>query len=147
AETVTISGALDAVAITDDAEITFTVGSADPTNGNTTIAATSPVVADGASTSTVTVQLADAQGNLLTASGGTVTLSSTGSAVVSGVTDNNDGTYTATVTNVVAETVTISGALDAVAITDDAEITFTVGSADPTNGNTTIAATSPVVAD
>ncbi|MEQ6117978.1 gliding motility-associated C-terminal domain-containing protein, partial [Reichenbachiella sp. MALMAid0571] len=45
-----------------------------------------------------------------------------------GVTDNNDGTYTATVTNVVAETVTISGALDAVAITDDAEITFTVGS-------------------
>ncbi|MEQ6119680.1 invasin domain 3-containing protein, partial [Reichenbachiella sp. MALMAid0571] len=52
-------------------QVVFTPGSADPTNGNTTIAATSPVVADGASTSTVTVQLADAQGNLLTASGGT----------------------------------------------------------------------------
>ena len=98
---------------------------ADPTNGNTTLAATpTSVVADGATTSSVTVTLADANSNLLSASGGTVVLSATGSAVISAVTDNADGTYTATITNTVAESITISGTLDAAAITDTAAITF-----------------------
>ena len=70
------------------------------------------------------MRLADATGNLLSASDGTVVLSSTGSAVISAVTDNNNGTYTATVTNTVAESVTISGTLDGAAITDTAAITF-----------------------
>ena len=104
AESVTISGTLDGAAITDTATVTFTVGTADPTNGNTTlVAAPTSVVADGSTTSSVTVTLADASGNLLTASGGTVALSSTGSATIGAVTDNGDGTYTATVTNTVAE--------------------------------------------
>ena len=121
----TISGTLDGAAITDTATITFTVGAADPTNGNTTlVAAPTSVVADGATTSSVTVTLADANGNLLTASGGTVALSSTGSATIGAVTDNGNGTYTATVTNTVAESVTISGTLDGAAITDTATITF-----------------------
>ena len=97
----------------------------DPTNGNTTlVAAPTNVVADGSTTSNVTVTLADASGNLLTASGGTVALSSTGSATIGAVTDNGDGTYTATVTNTVAESVTISGTLDGAAITDTATVTF-----------------------
>ena len=105
--------------------MTFTVGTADPTNGNTTlVAAPTSVVADGSTTSSVTVTLADASGNLLTASGGTVALSSTGSATIGAVTDNGDGTYTATVTNTVAESVTISGTLDGAAITDTATVTF-----------------------
>ena len=133
AESVTISGTLDGAAITDTATVTFTVGTADPTNGNTTlVAAPTSVVADGSTTSSVTVTLADASGNLLTASGGTVALSSTGSATIGAVTDNGDGTYTATVTNTVAESVTISGTLDGAAITDTATVTFTVGTADPT---------------
>ena len=145
----TISGTLDGAAITDTATVTFTVGAADPTNGNTTlVAAPTSVVADGSTTSSVTVTLADASGNLLTASGGTVALSSTGSATIGAVTDNGDGTYTATVTNTVAESVTISGTLDGAAITDTATVTFTVGAADPTNGNTTlVAAPTSVVAD
>ena len=97
----------------------------DPTNGNTTlVAAPTSVVADGSTTSSVTVTLADASGNLLTASGGTVALSSTGSATIGAITDNGDGTYTATVTNTVAESVTISGTLDGAAITDTATVTF-----------------------
>ena len=97
----------------------------DPTNGNTTlVAAPTSVVADGSTTSSVTVTLADASGNLLTASGGTVALSSTGSATIGAVTDNGDGTYTATVTNTIAESVTISGTLDGAAITDTATVTF-----------------------
>uniref|UniRef100_UPI0033056357 Ig-like domain-containing protein n=1 Tax=uncultured Croceitalea sp. TaxID=1798908 RepID=UPI0033056357 len=94
------------------AEVNFVPGVPDPTNTNTTITATSPVTADGIATSTITVQLADTNGNPLTSSGGTVVLSSTGSAIISAVTDNNDGTYTATATNLVAETVTITGTLD-----------------------------------
>ena len=98
---------------------------ADPTNSNTTVvAAPTSVVADGSTTSTVTVTLADANGNLLSASGGTVVLSSTGSATIGAVTDNGNGTYTATVTNTVAESVTISGTLDGANITDTATITF-----------------------
>ena len=97
----------------------------DPTNSNTTlVAAPTSVVANGSTTSSVTVTLADANGNLLTASGGTVALSSTGSATIGAVTDNGNGTYTATVTNTVAESVTISGTLDGAAITDTATITF-----------------------
>ena len=98
---------------------------ADPTNANTTLVASpTSVVANGSTTSSVTVTLADATGNLLSASDGTVVLSSTGSATISAVTDNNNGTYTATVTNTVAESVTISGTLDGAAITDTAAITF-----------------------
>ena len=88
------------------------------------VAAPTSVVADGSTTSTVTVTLADANGNLLSASGGTVVLSSTGSATIGAVTDNGNGTYTATVTNTVAESVTISGTLDGANITDTATITF-----------------------
>lgn len=96
----------------------------DPTNANTTIEATSPVVADGLATSTVTVTLADTKGNRFTTSGGTVVLVAIGSASVSTVTDNGDGTYMATVTNAVAETITVSGTLDGSAITNTADITF-----------------------
>jgi len=116
----------------------------DPTNANTTITTTSPVLADGTATSTVTVIIADTTGKLLTASGGTVALAATGSAVVSSVTDNSDGTYTATVTNTTAETVTISGTLAGTAITNTGDITFEpIPEPDPTNANTTIEATAP----
>ncbi|NNE78589.1 MAG: hypothetical protein HKN31_16115 [Pricia sp.] len=122
----------------------------DPTNSNTTITATSPVVADGTTTSTVSVKLADTNGDLLTSSGGTVALAATGSASVSSVTDNSDGTYSATVTNTTAETVTISGTLGGTAITDTAEITFTevaTADPDPTNANTTIDASAPAIVE
>jgi gliding motility-associated-like protein len=149
AETVTITGQLDGTAIMDDATITFTPDSSNPdlTNVNTTISATGPVVADGMAESIVTVQLSDANDNLLRASGGTVTLSSTGSAIVSAVTDNNDGSYTATVTNMVAETVTITGQLDGNAISDNASIVFIPGVASPDNVNTTIVADNSAIAD
>jgi len=132
AETVTISGTLAGTAITDTAEITFdALPVPDPTNVNTTIEATSSEIIDGTSTSTVTVQLADTDGSLLPFSGGVVALTTTGTATVSAVTDNADGTYTATVTNTVEETITISGTLADVAITDTAEITFNPDDSNP----------------
>ncbi|MDT7829825.1 malectin domain-containing carbohydrate-binding protein [Pricia sp. S334] len=138
AETVTISGALDGKAITDKAEIVFeaaaiVAGDPDPTNENTTLTSTAPTNENGVSTAEVTVQLADADGILLAVSGGTVTLTATGSATLTdaGVVDNEDGTYTAIFENSVQENVTISGALDGVAITSTTDITFNPEDANP----------------
>ncbi|MEO9894719.1 invasin domain 3-containing protein [Aurantibacter sp.] len=120
----------------------------DPTNTNTTIVTTSPVAADGTTTAMITVTIADTEGTKLTASGGTVALSSSGSATVSSVTDNTDGTYSATVTNTVVETVTISGTLGGTAITNTAEVEFTEPPAvDPTNENTIIEATATTIVE
>ncbi|MBU2973939.1 malectin domain-containing carbohydrate-binding protein [Zobellia sp. B3R18] len=104
---------------------------ADPTNENTVIDATAAAHANGISTSTVTVTLADSDGKKLTKSGGTVVLSATGSSTVSEVTDNADGTYTATVSGDVEETITVSGKLDDVAITSTVDITFNPDESNP----------------
>lgn len=132
AETVTISGTLAGTAISDTGSITFDPApEPDPTNENTTIDATAAALVEGTSTSTVTVQIADADGNPYTTSAGTVALATTGSASISEVTDNGDGSYTATVTDISEETVTISGTLDGVAITNTAEITFNPDDSNP----------------
>jgi uncharacterized repeat protein (TIGR01451 family) len=57
------------------------------------------------------VQLKDSTGNALTVSGGTVALSTT-LGTLSAVTNNNDGTYTATLTPPVAGTATVSATLN-----------------------------------
>ena len=100
---------------------------ADPTNFNTTITATSPVVADGIETSTITVQLSDTNGDFLTVSGGLVELTtSSTTADITIVIDNNDGTYTATIRNNTPEIVTISGTINNTTIIDTADIEFTL---------------------
>ncbi|MGD8804102.1 MAG: invasin domain 3-containing protein, partial [Gammaproteobacteria bacterium] len=102
---------------------------------NTTIdAVPASVLADGVASSTITVQAKDTSGNNITSSAGVVLLFTTGSASLSAVTDNNDGTYTATVTNTVAEAVTISGSIAGNTITDTAIVTFTASSAPETLG-------------
>ena len=87
------------------------------------------ITANGSSTSTITVQLKDSNGNDLTASGGVVTLSTTAGSLDSATaTDNDDGTYTGTLTSsTTAETATITGKLDGTNITDDATVDFIVG--------------------
>lgn len=103
----------------------FTVnpGAASPTT--TTISASPSVILnDGFSTSTITVQVKDSEGNNRTTGGATVLLSTTDGAL-SSVTDNGNGTYTAILTSsVVAGTATITGTLNAVAITDNAQVEF-----------------------
>jgi type IV secretory pathway VirB9-like protein len=112
-------GASDLIADYMDADSTPAVSAAD-----TTISVNSASVTAG-TTITITVQAKDANGNNYTVSGGAVTLASTGSGAVSAVTDNGNGTYTATISNPVAETVTISGTIAGNAITDTATVTYT----------------------
>jgi adhesin/invasin len=77
------------------------------------------IAADGTSVSTITVRLRDAAGVPLTASGGSVTLGGSGAGTLSAVTDNLDGTYTATLTAPTAiGSATITASLDGSALTD-----------------------------
>ncbi|MCG8373731.1 MAG: DUF2341 domain-containing protein [Balneolales bacterium] len=104
---------------------TFTVTPGDPSVSTTTISANPTVIFnDGFATSTLTVQTKDSEGNDVTTGGATITLSTT-SGTIGPITDNSDGTYTATLTSsIVAGTATITGTLNGTSITDDAEVDY-----------------------
>ncbi|MGE7114846.1 InlB B-repeat-containing protein [Lysinibacillus sp. NPDC047702] len=88
----------------------------------------STLVADGVSQAIVTVKLKDAQGTDMTTGGESVTISST-QGTVSAVTDNNNGTYTATLTaSTTTGTGTISGTVGGKAIAGTASVQFVPGS-------------------
>ena len=91
---------------------------------STIIASPVRILADGKSTSTITVQLNDVNGNNLSAGGNTVALSAD-AGLLSAVNDNGDGTYTAVLTSSsVVETATITGTLDGLSISDTASVDF-----------------------
>ena len=96
-----------------------------PDPDQTTITADpNEIIADGVSTSLITVQAIDENGVNLTIGGATITLSAT-DGTLSSVTDNNDGTYTATLTSSTDPGfVTISGTVNGNPIIDTAEVTF-----------------------
>lgn len=99
---------------------------------STITASPTSITANGSATSTLTVQLKDASGNNLTASGGTVTIVQTNgpSLTLSAVTDNNNGSYTATVKGSVAGTATFSASLGSSTLTSGSvSVTLTPGAA------------------
>jgi adhesin/invasin len=143
--TVTITGTVNAVAITDTETVTLIPGAADGTTSLITATPTS-MVADGVTTSTITVQVKDAFSNNLTNGGDTVALA-TDLGSLGSVTDNSNGTYTATLASgTTAGTATITGTVNAVAMTNTATVTLTPGVPDPTTSLITAAPTS-IVAD
>jgi len=77
-----------------------------------------PVKSDGIYQANITVQAK----NLMV--GATVVLSTTGSAILSSVTDNGDGIYSATISNTVEETVAISATVNGEPIDDTPTISF-----------------------
>ncbi|WP_286926286.1 InlB B-repeat-containing protein [Lysinibacillus sp. UBA6686] len=91
----------------------------------------SSLVANGVSQAIVTVQLKDAQGNDITTGGEMVTISST-LGIVNAVTDNNNGTYTATLTAPsTTGTGTISGTVGGKMIAGTASVQYVPGLASP----------------
>lgn len=92
---------------------------------NSTIsAASTSIAANGISTTTITIQLKDASNINLTTSGGVVTVN-TSAGTVGTVTDNNDGTYTVTLTSAVAPaSATISYSINGTAANNTAIVTF-----------------------
>ncbi|HKJ44232.1 MAG TPA: invasin domain 3-containing protein [Balneolales bacterium] len=91
----------------------------------------SAIVADGSSSSIITVQLKDSLGNNEITGGQTVTINSTG-GTIGPVTDNGDGTYMATLTSAITlQTVTISVWVNGQSISSgDPTIRFKPGSVD-----------------
>src|SRR5439155_18976189 len=122
----TATDTTDSVTVTQTAPVDFVPGAASLTNSTIT-AAPGWIAADGSSTSTVTVRLKDALSNDLTASGGSVALSTTRGSL-STVTDNGNGTYTATLTSsTVAGTATVSGTLDGSGLAATASVATIAG--------------------
>ncbi|RDH80768.1 MAG: hypothetical protein DIZ80_17230 [endosymbiont of Galathealinum brachiosum] len=121
--TATITGTLNGASITDDATVAFTVGSAVITT-SVISASINSISADGTSTSIITVQLKDANGNVLSSGGDSVLLNTTlGSLGL--VTDQLDGTYRATLTSgTTAGSATITGTLNGNAISNNASVVF-----------------------
>jgi predicted outer membrane repeat protein len=114
---------------------------AGPPSGATTLIDRNPSkIAVGGSTATITVRARDAGGNRLRIGGATVTLQTT-LGTLSDVTDNHDGSYTATLTSgTLAGKATVSGAIDGNAITDTAGVDFAAG---PPAGLTTTISSNP----
>ena len=107
----------------------ITAGSASTLTSTMTASPTS-IVADGGATSTITVRLKDAVGNDLTGSGGTVALARTGTGSLSAVTDNGDGTYTATLTApTTVGGATVTGTLNGSALAATTGVTYVHGPA------------------
>ena len=115
---------------------------ADATNP-TISPAVPPIVADVVSTTTITVQAIDSNGINLTSGGDAVVLTTT-AGTLSPVTDNGNGTYSATLTApTLIGTATITGSMNTAAITDNAIVEFTSGTASPINS--TISSAAPAV--
>lgn len=124
------SGTSSSIVILGTASAATSTISANPTS----------IVANGTSTSVITVQAKDSNGSNLVSGGATVTLA-TNRGTISGVTDNNNGTYTASLTSSTsAGTATITGTMNGTAMTSNASVTFTPGSA------TTLVVTAPSTA-
>jgi|GEM_PF-3694239 len=87
----------------------------------------SQLVADGESQTSVTVRLKDAQGNARTSGGEAVAMSST-RGTIGAVTDNHDGTYTATLTaDTTLGTAIVSASVNGSPLTSTAAVQFIAG--------------------
>ena len=95
--TATVSGTINSKEMTNTASIVFRCGPASPATSKIT-ASPDTLLADGTSTSIITVQLKDAYGNNITTGGNIVTLATT-SGILSSVTDNRNGSFSAVLTS------------------------------------------------
>src|SRR6056297_462944 len=126
AETVTVTVTADGVELTDQPQIVFEEPQQPVDAVLSSVTATTPHLADGEDQSLVTVALQDANGNPIDRfAPGDLFIEVSGSAVNTGA-DNtgNPGEFAFTVTNTVAETVTVSITVDDVLLTDQPEIVF-----------------------
>jgi uncharacterized protein with beta-barrel porin domain/methionine-rich copper-binding protein CopC len=131
--------------------MTIMVGYDEGADATTSIVSASPtsVHANGTSSSTITVQVKDGFGNNFRNGGDTVTLSTT-LGTLSSVSDNSNGTYTATLTSSSEGTATISATLNSVAVTDTATVLFTnppptLSSSTPSDNATGVSTTANIV--
>ena len=113
-------------------DVSVTVAQAFSPARSTITPTAASIVANGTSTTTITVQLKDANDNNLTFGGATVvpSVSPAGIGSLGPVTDAGNGRYTATLTSsTTAGTATISATANAIAIANNAIVAMTAGPA------------------
>ena len=124
--TASITGTLGGTAIGTPTSVAFVPGAANAAHSVIT-AASGSLTANGTSTTSVTLRLKDANDNDLTAGSGTIALT-TDAGSVGTVTNNGDGTFSATFTApAVAGTAHITGTLNGTAIGNPATVTLAPG--------------------
>lgn len=138
----TVRASIGGNTLTGTATVQFVAGSLSTETG--IIAATDfSLIADGTSQTAVTVKLRDAHGNELTAGGAVVLITST-LGTVSTVTDNHNGTYTATLTApTTVGTTKISASVDGNALASTVTVQFVPG--EVSSSHSTITASDLVV--
>ena len=115
--------------ITGSDTVTVNPGAASLTTSTVGSAPTS-ILANGSSTSTITLQLKDAFGNNLTAGDGATYVFSTDRGSIGSATNNGNGTYSTTLTSSTsAGTATVSATRNAAAFSNSTSVTFTPGAA------------------
>ena len=127
AETVTVSAFINAQLIAATAPIDFVAGGV--SGVTSTVDATTPVVANGVATSTITVTARDAQGNPVSGQVVTLALLPTANAVLTqpgGVT-NGLGQVTGTLTSTVPGPRTITAVIGVTPLIDNAVVNFNSG--------------------
>ena len=143
AGTATLGFSINGTTATATTTVAFTAAviSADPTKSTITANPTS-IIANGTSTSTITVQLKDSSNANLTTSGGTVVVTTT-AGTLGTVTDNGNGTYTVTLTSsATAGTATLGFSINGTTATATTTVTFTAASLD-SDGDTIPDTTDP----
>jgi len=133
---VVVTAYIDAVAITNTTTVAFT---AIPASATTSTMSSSPtsILANGISTTIITIQGIDIFGaDLIT--GGSVIVLSTNQGSISAVTDNGTGTYSATLTSpTLTGIATITGTLDGSPMANTTDVTFFAGIATASNSTIT----------
>ena len=105
------------------------------------------ITADGDSTSTITVQARDSDGNNINTGGDNVIIETDAGTLLGSVVDNGDGTYTQQLQSSTAvETATVTGTIYGFDIEGSAIVNFTAGNADA-QGSSISAADSQLPAD
>lgn len=136
----TVSGTINGFDIDDSSTVSFVAGDANA-GGSTVSAADSQLPADGVSSTAITVQVRDAQGNPVAEAGVNVTLSTTLGSLAdeAGVTDGDGQFQTALTSSTVADTAIISGTLAGNPVGNTASVDFVATAIDPLNSTVTVA--------
>lgn len=129
AENVTVSATINGQAITDTAPIAFVAGAVSASTS--LVNATTPIVANGSASSTITVTANDANGNPV--QGQTVTLNVAppgGGAVLTqpGFVTNASGVASGTLASTTTGPRTVTAVIGSTSVTDNAVVSFTAGS-------------------
>jgi len=133
---VTITGSINGTPMSNNATVSFLAG--DASTANTTISVASPtLVADGSSSTLITVKTFDINNNPLIVPDGSISLG-TSAGTISPIVYEGDGQYTATLTaSTTVEQAIITGSIGIQTIIDNATVSFVSGSADHTESTIT----------